>query len=53
MPLPRDRKPNMYTQEQIGNLIRYIEGDKMAVTEASAKANIPYSSGRHYYNRYL
>jgi hypothetical protein len=43
----------VYTQEQIENLIRYIEDDKMALKETSAKANLTYSSGHHYYNRYL
>jgi hypothetical protein len=43
----------MYTQEQIGNLIRYIDTDKMDVKKASAKANIPYDSGKYYYAKYL
>jgi hypothetical protein len=37
--------PKKYcTQEQIENLIRYIDTDKMAVEEASAKANMTYRS---------
>jgi hypothetical protein len=53
--LPRNRYmriTRVYTQEQIGNLIRYIN-DKMTVREASAKANMPYSSAHKYYTRYL
>jgi hypothetical protein len=43
----------MHTQEQIGNLIRYIDTDKMTVKDASEKADMPYHSASHYYNRYL
>jgi transposase len=53
IPLPRHHNSKIYTQEQIGNLIRYFNDDKMAVTEASAKAGMPYDSGYHYYKRYL
>jgi transposase-like protein len=50
----RCRQPRKnYTQEQIGNLIRYINDDKMTVTEASVKANMAYHSAYHYYNKYL
>jgi transposase len=41
------------TQEQIGNLIKYIVDDKMTIAEASAKANLNDSSGRSYYAKYL
>jgi transposase len=53
IPLPRNQTSTMYTQEQIGNLIRYINDDKMTLTEASAKADMTYSSAHQYYNRYL
>jgi hypothetical protein len=53
IPVPRNQASTMYTQEQVGNLIRYINDDKMALTKASAKANMLYSSGRYYYNKYL
>jgi hypothetical protein len=52
-PLPRKQTSTMYTQEQIGNLIRSINDDKMTVTEASAKADMTYNSARQYYNKYL
>jgi hypothetical protein len=53
IPLPRNLAPRIFTQEQIGNLIRYIDTDKMTVKEASAKTNMPYRSGSYYYNKYL
>jgi transposase len=53
IPLPRDQTSAMYTQEQVGNLIRYINDDKMTVTEASAKVNMTYISAYQYYNKYL
>jgi transposase len=53
IPLPQYQTSTMYTQEQIGNLIKYIDTDRMTVKEASVKANIRYKSGVHYYNRYL
>jgi transposase len=53
IPLRRDQMPRIYTQEQVGKLIRYIDTDKMTLKEASTKANMPYSSGRYYYDRYL
>jgi transposase len=53
IPLPRNQTSTMYTQEQVGNLIRYINDDKMTLTEASVKANMAYKYGVHYYNRYL
>jgi molybdenum-dependent DNA-binding transcriptional regulator ModE len=53
IPLPRDQISTVYTQEQIGNLIRYINSDKMTLTEASVKANMAYHSAYHYYNKYL
>jgi hypothetical protein len=53
IPLRRDRRSRMYTQEQIGNLIRYIDTDKMTVKDASEKADMPYHSASHYYSRYL
>jgi transposase-like protein len=53
IPLPRNQTSTMYTQEQVGNLIRYINDDKMTLTEASAKANMLYSSGNYYYAKYL
>jgi transposase len=56
--IPLSRNPCMHprkycAQEQIGNLIKYVDDDKMTVTEASAKANMPCYSARYYYNRYL
>jgi response regulator of citrate/malate metabolism len=53
IPLPLDQVPKIFTREQIGNLIRYIDTDKMTVTEASAKVNLAHTSSKHYYNRYL
>jgi transposase len=53
IPVPRDQAPRIFTQEQIGNLIKHIDTDKMTLAEASAKANMFYSSGRYYYNKYL
>jgi hypothetical protein len=53
IPLLRDQTSKNYTQEQIENLIRYVNDDKMTVTEASAKVNLAYNSGRHYYSKYL
>jgi transposase len=53
IPLPRNQTPKVYTQEQIVNLIRYINDDKMTLTKASAKANIAYDSGKYYYNKHL
>jgi hypothetical protein len=53
IPVPRDQTPKMYTQEQIGNLIRYINDDKMTLTEASVKAHMSYVSGKYYYAKYL
>jgi hypothetical protein len=53
IPLPRNQAPKIPTQEQIGNLIRYINNDKMTVKEASAKANLTYKSAYYYYNKYL
>jgi transposase len=53
IPLPRNQTPTIYTQEQIGNLIRYINSDKMTVKEASAKTHMSYQSGHRYYNKYL
>jgi transposase len=53
IPLRRDQRSRMHTQEQIGNLIRYIDTDKMTVKDASEKADMPYHSASHYYNRYL
>jgi iron-sulfur cluster repair protein YtfE (RIC family) len=45
------RKKN--TQEQIGNLINYVNGGKMTMKEASAKTNITYDSCTYYYAKYL
>jgi hypothetical protein len=54
IPLARNQQPVIfYTQEQISNLIKYIDTDKMTVKEASAKANMAYKSGRRYYAKYL
>jgi transposase len=56
IPLPRNRHlhpPKYYTQEQTENLIKYITQDKMTIKEASAKADMPYQSGRRYYSKYL
>jgi transposase-like protein len=53
IPLPRNQTSKAYTQEQIGSIIRYINDDKMTLTEASVKANMLYSSGKYYYNKYL
>jgi transposase len=56
IPLPRNRymhPPKYYTQEQTGNLIKYITQDKMTIKEASAKADMSYQSGNHYYKKYL
>jgi transposase len=53
IPVPRKQTPRIYKQEQIGNLIRYINSDKMTAREASAKANISYQSACRYYKSYL
>jgi transposase len=53
IPAPQIQTPKIYTQEQIGNLIRYIDTDKITVKEASAKTNMPYRSASYYYNKYL
>jgi transposase len=56
IPVPRNQHTQprkYYTQEQTGNLIKYITQDKMTLKEASAKADMVYKSGRRYYNRYL
>jgi transposase len=56
IPVPRNQHTHPrihYTQEQIGNLIKYIDDDKMTIKEASAKANMAYRSGDYHYNRYL
>jgi integrase len=56
IPVPRNQRikhPTVYTQEQVGNLIRYITQDTMTVKEASAKVNLAHTSSKHYYNRYL
>jgi hypothetical protein len=56
IPVPRNRflhPRKRYTQEHIGNLIRYITQDKMTVKEATAKANISSTSGKYYYAKYL
>jgi transposase len=53
IPVPRNQTSTMHTQEQIGNLIRYINDDKMTPTEASVKANMTYRSAYYYYCRYL
>jgi hypothetical protein len=47
------RPRKYYTLEQTGNLIKYINDDKMTLKEASAKANMTYHSGCYYYNKYL
>jgi hypothetical protein len=51
--LPQNQAPRIPTQEQIENLIRYINQDKMSVAQAAIKANMHYSSGNYCYNRYL
>jgi response regulator of citrate/malate metabolism len=56
IPVPRNQRINhrtIYTQEQIENLIRYINDDKMTVKEASAKVGMSYESVNRYYNKYL
>jgi hypothetical protein len=56
IPVPRNqhlRPRKYYTQEQIGNLIKHIDNDKMTVKEASSKAGINYTSAHQYYTRYL
>jgi hypothetical protein len=56
IPLPRNRYmfvARVYTQEQIGNLIKSVVDDKMTVKEASVKANMSYCSAYYYCNRYL
>jgi transposase len=53
IPVPRGSTPVIYTQDQIENLIRYIDHDSMSVSQASAKANMAYRSAYYYYNRYL
>jgi hypothetical protein len=56
VPVPQNRYTHprkCYTQEQIGNLIRYINDDKMTLTEASVKVNMACRSAYHYYNKYL
>jgi hypothetical protein len=51
IPLPRAQTTRFSTQEQIRNIIRYVDNDKMTVKEASAKANLTFASGHHYYNK--
>jgi transposase len=51
--LPRNQAPILCTQEQIGNLIRYIDTDKITVKEASAKVNMVHKSSIYYYAKYL
>jgi transposase len=53
IPVPRYDISKIFKQEQIGNLIRYIDTDKMTVKDAAAKANLAYKSGKYYYNKYL
>jgi transposase len=56
IPSPRKQSlcPRTYcTQEQIENLIKYIDDDKMTLKEALAKTNVSYQSGHYYYSRYL
>jgi hypothetical protein len=56
IPLPRNQfihPRKNYTQEQIGNLIKYITQDKMTIKETSEKANMDYNSCRYYYAKYL
>jgi hypothetical protein len=42
-----------YTQEQIENLIGYINSDKMTLKEASTKVHMTYRSSNYYYAKYL
>jgi hypothetical protein len=53
IPVSRDQVPRTLTQEQIGNLIRYMDNDKMNIREASAKADMSSKSGNYYYAKYL
>jgi transposase len=56
IPVPQNRYMHprkYYTQEQIANLIKHVDDDKMTVKEASAKADINFDSGRYYHNKYL
>jgi transposase len=56
IPVPRNQHLHprkYYTQEQVENLIRYIDTDKMTLKEASAKTNVSYHSGYYHYSRYL
>jgi transposase len=56
IPVPRNQRTHRrkyYTQEQVVDLIKYVDDDKMTIKEASAKANVHYDSGKYYYNRYL
>jgi transposase len=45
--------PIRYTQEQKGELIRYIIDDKMPILAASKKANVSLTTGYRYYQQYL
>jgi hypothetical protein len=56
IPLPRNRHvciARVYTQEQIGNLIRYINSNKMTLTKASVKADMSYTTAYRYYSKYV
>jgi hypothetical protein len=56
IPVPRNRsihRRTYYTQEQVENLIRYINSDNMTVAQAAAKANMTKTSGNYYYTKYL
>jgi transposase len=43
---------NLYTQEQIEELIDYVDEDHLTVREAAQKLNMGESSAYRYYNRY-
>jgi hypothetical protein len=47
------KRTNAYTQEEINKCISYIVDDKMTMTVASKKANIPGACGSRYYRMYI
>lgn len=56
IPLPLQQPTgdqNIYTQDQIANLIKYVVDDGVTVPAAAAKANMNYSTSRYYYLKYL
>jgi hypothetical protein len=56
IPLPLQQPTgdqNIYTQDQIANLIKYVVDDGVTVPVAATKANMNYSTSRYYYLKYL